>query len=287
MGDVRFENFKVADNLIAGIEFSNTDQTMDGTAQINGAVVIGRSVNADSKTTSTFSHGIITPRYENFQVHYANFHNFDVAGKAAIGSCSHCFHPAATDSGARTVTFSHLQFDNVSKKIKYQYPRKDIFYDLDGSLTGLGPKSWATPYFKFNEQPECTHNATEYDGLLCNSSIQVRRVSFYNYAPDYFDFQPMLITQLDSPSYTGLNFSNPLEVKQYKDNSSNFGQVPFKSKKDPSNSWTFPIVTGHTYLGHWGFGNLDFTSMTLQLSPKWQPTDRDVILALNFTSKRE
>ena len=32
VGDVRFENFKVADNLIAGIEFSNTDVTMDGTA---------------------------------------------------------------------------------------------------------------------------------------------------------------------------------------------------------------------------------------------------------------
>jgi len=97
----------------------------------------------------------------------------------------------------------------------------------------------------------------------------------------------MLITQLDSPSYTGLNHSNPLEVKQYKDNSSNYGEVPFKAKKDPGNSWTFPIVTGHNYSGHWGFGNLDFTSMTLQLSPKWQPTDRDVILALNFTSKRE
>lgn len=47
VGDVRWENFKVADNLVAGLEFSLTTETADGTAQINGALVIGRSENAD------------------------------------------------------------------------------------------------------------------------------------------------------------------------------------------------------------------------------------------------
>ena len=32
VGDVRFINFKVADNLVGGIEFSLTGETMDGTA---------------------------------------------------------------------------------------------------------------------------------------------------------------------------------------------------------------------------------------------------------------
>jgi hypothetical protein len=32
VGDVRFINFKVADNLVAGIEFSLTGETMDGKA---------------------------------------------------------------------------------------------------------------------------------------------------------------------------------------------------------------------------------------------------------------
>jgi len=85
-------------------------------------------------------------------VHNVSFYGFDVGGKAAIGSCSHCFHPASTDSGARTVTFSGLKFDTtVTTKIKYQFPFRDIFYDLDGTLTGLGPKSWATPYWRHNE----------------------------------------------------------------------------------------------------------------------------------------
>ena len=70
---------------------------------------------------------------------------------AALGSCSHCFHSAATDSGARTVSFSGLFFDSsVTKKIRYQYPWRAIYYDLDGTLTGLGSKTWATSYWYHN-----------------------------------------------------------------------------------------------------------------------------------------
>lgn len=48
IGDVRLINSKFADNFLAGIEYSVTDLTPDGTAQINGALVIGHSANADS-----------------------------------------------------------------------------------------------------------------------------------------------------------------------------------------------------------------------------------------------
>ena len=142
-------------------------------------------------------------------MHNVSFYNFDVAGKAAIGSCSHCFHPAATDSGARTVTFSGIHFDaSVATKISYQYPFRDIFYDLDGTLTGLGPHSWASPYFKFNVQPECIVDLAVYDGILCNNKVQIRRVAFYNYAPDIFNLEPMFIMQMDNVNYTSLNFTN-------------------------------------------------------------------------------
>ena len=63
--------------------------------------------------------GLITPRTENFTVDSVKFYNYDWFGIAAIGGCSHCFHPAATDSGARTVTFKNTYFDSsVTQKIK-------------------------------------------------------------------------------------------------------------------------------------------------------------------------
>ena len=204
---MRFENFKVADNILAGIEVERSDEIIDGYAMIDGAIVIGRSENAENLTDESNSHGIITPRTDNYQVHNVRFYNFNIASKAALGSCSHCFSMPSTDSGARTVTFSKLYFDpnTVTIKIRYQEPYRDIFYDLDGSLTGLGPKTWATPYFRHNAHKECTHLPDVYDGFICDSSIQVRRIVYYKYEPDIFTKQPMRILQYDDSIVGGMD----------------------------------------------------------------------------------
>lgn len=170
---MRFENFKVADNILAGIEVELSDNVDDGHAMTNGSLVIGHSDNADEITMSVMSHGIIGPRTEGYQIHNSRFYNFDVAGKGAIGTCSHCFSIPTTDSGGRTLTTSKLYFDplTVTNKIRYQEPRREIIYDIDGTLTGKGPKSYATPYWRHNDQPECSLNLDTYDGLLCDSRV--------------------------------------------------------------------------------------------------------------------
>jgi hypothetical protein len=75
---------------------------------------------------------------------------------AALGSCSHCFHPASTDSGGRTTIFSGLTFDDttVTRRIRYQPPYREIFYDSDGTLTSVGG---ATPKAGSWTVPEWTH----------------------------------------------------------------------------------------------------------------------------------
>jgi hypothetical protein len=152
MGDVSLENFKVADNFLAGIEFELANAMADGYARITSALIIGRSENADELTNTCGSRGVIGPRTEGFHVNNVRFYNFNNGGMAALGSCSHCFSPPATDSGGRTVTYSNLYFDkSVTIKIRYETPYRDIFFDTDGTLTGLGPNSWATPYFRHND----------------------------------------------------------------------------------------------------------------------------------------
>ena len=70
VGDIRFVNFKIADNIVAGIEFSLTgDQGVeDGRAQISNALVVGHSANSDNPALEQIQYGIITPRAENFTV---------------------------------------------------------------------------------------------------------------------------------------------------------------------------------------------------------------------------
>ena len=182
-GDVHFNNFKTADNILAGLEFSLTAGLIGEYAQINGAMIVGKT-NNDDALLSASPRGIITPRTENFVVKNVNFYNFNWNEAAALGSCSHCFHPAATDEGGRTVKFSGLYFhSSVTRKIKYQIPLSAIYADLDGTLTGLGPNTWATSYSKRHMWDACTYLEEEYGGVICDSSVEVRTIIFNKYTP--------------------------------------------------------------------------------------------------------
>lgn len=66
IGDVRLNNFLVADNLAVNLEVAKTPHTPDGTAQIVNALIIGYSGNADATTLASSAVGLTTPRSENF-----------------------------------------------------------------------------------------------------------------------------------------------------------------------------------------------------------------------------
>jgi hypothetical protein len=68
-------------------------------------------------------------------------------GASAFSTCSHCPHSSSTDSGGRTFSTSNLTFVDTTKRIRYQFPNNNIIHDRDGTLTGLGPNSYATAYF--------------------------------------------------------------------------------------------------------------------------------------------
>lgn len=124
---------------------------------IKDALVIGSTENTETDMyDGPGARGIIGPRWDFLTMRDIKFYNYNHGSWGALGDCSHCFHPASTDSGARTHYSSGLFFDtSVPKRIWYQTPFRGIFHDEDGSLTGLAAGSWATAYFMFNEQPEC------------------------------------------------------------------------------------------------------------------------------------
>jgi len=161
---------------------------------IYNALIVGRSSNYDHRVEGASPHGIITPRSDGYTVKGIRFYNFDWRNASAIGTCSHCHMASSTDSGARTVRLSGLWFDStVPRRIRYRTPFKAILYDLDGSLTGIGPKTWATPYYKHHEVPECKVSMFIHDGVICDSTVQVRRVVFHDPLPAELEGQPMKV----------------------------------------------------------------------------------------------
>ena len=285
VGAVQFHNFKTADNVLAGMEFSLTEDIIDGYAKVVGGMVIGRTANSQDEIDLGSPHGIITPRTENFSIEGVKFYNYDWNDAAGLGTCSHCFHAAATDSGARTVRVSNLHFDDatVTKRILYQYPYRAIFLDETGHLTNLGENSWATPGWKHNEQPECTVDDPVYNGIVCPNTVQVRRIAFWGGSPSHFDGMEMKIAQYERSDTSEMT---PDELQAYVDDESNYSVVIYKSKLKPSNGWAMPFVTGHRYRVHWAEG-LDFERMNIEVSERWQETDSNVMFNMNFTETRE
>jgi hypothetical protein len=105
--------------------------------------------------------------------------------------------------GARTSTISNLWFDpeTVTKRISWNFPGRGILLDLDGTTTGKGPNSWASPYFKHNHHEDsCVVDETISvpPTLFCDNTVQVRKIEFRGMSPNSrFKLQPMRILKFD------------------------------------------------------------------------------------------
>ena len=50
--------------------------------------------------------------------------------------------------------------------------------------------------------------------------------------------------------------------------------------------WAIPFVTGHKYKISWGFTGIDFNQMEVDLSERWQPNDKNIMIMANFSLVR-
>ena len=76
----------------------------------------------------------------------------------------------------------------------------------------------------------------------------------------------MKIVPLDRADESSMAADGTLE--EYLDDGSNYSNVPYKLKQDPSSAWAMPFVTGHRYRIHWESG-LDFDKMRMEMSERW------------------
>lgn len=65
-----------------------------------------------------------------------------------------------------------------------------------------------------------------------------------------------------------------------------YGKLPFKEKHSPMNGWAVPFVTGHKYKFSFGSSGLDFDSLRLDLSERWNDDDKNIYFIHNFTDVR-
>jgi len=166
--------------------------------------------------------------------------------------------------------------ETVTKRIMWNFPGRAILFDLDGTTTGKGPRSWATPFFKHNEQPECSLDEPT-GSLMCDSSVEVRKLQFDSMSPSSrFKLQPMRILKFDDSLLLGQ------DLEEYIGEKDNYTSYPWLKV-----GWTVPFVTGHKYKISWGNNGLDWEQMSVSLSERWAETDKSVYFVHNFTDVRQ
>jgi len=66
-----------------------------------------------------------------------------------------------------------------------------------------------------------------------------------------------------------LRYDDTILAKQkskeaYELDRANYGKIYYKADRDPKDSWTFPVVTGHKYKVHWASTGVDFDRMQIE-----------------------
>lgn len=164
--------------------------------------------------------------------------------------------------GGYTVRWQGLTFINTPRRILWTAPYKEMFWDLDGSLTGYA-NGWASPYYRWNEWVSaCTHRDITYDnGIVCDNTVAMRRLQVNFVNPRELDFQSMII---DSVAGTDV--------------------MPFRPKE--IYGWVAPVVTNKDY--QLRFQSLvDWQTMTIRYSePEYVSTGEYLMLSTTFTDFR-
>ena len=79
----------------------------------------------------------------------------------------------------------------------------------------------------------------------------------------------------------------PDALLAYQKNLANYDESCITVLKDPGYAWALPYVTGHKYRMFWDKGQLDMTNIKMEISTRWEPTDKYVEFNLPYIDKRE
>lgn len=144
------------------------------------------------------------PQDEFFHVRGSTIVNWG-PHNGALSSCAKCDSSTLMKQGGYTTRWEGMLFVNSPKRVSWVAPFRDIFRDLDGSLSGQ--RGWVTPYRAWNHfdtvssHPGVVANVDGYadvdvfdGGLLLSDDVQVRRVALDNVEPAELDWATLYVS---------------------------------------------------------------------------------------------
>jgi len=274
-GDLHHVNAKLVENAAADLFWTKLSQVVfeESNPHIHNVLFIG---SIDASRPKTDHPALHTPQGEFFHVDGATFVNY---AQGAMRTCAKCQSQTSLAQGGFTVRVANMRFINTPQRIDWTMPRKAIIHDLDGSFSGLQPGSWVTAYSGYNAPQQgdaaCTidTSGTFQGGIICDSSVTIRRVQIDQYLPNELAGVGLGVMQAEG-KYTNDNEHT----------------VPFVYKEIAG--WVLPLVSRRWVLAWFANTPIDWRQLQIRYAePAYiqslaQPEKDWVGMTFNWTDSR-
>lgn len=190
LGAVYFNNIRAADNGNMEVALDRfTVNNMTDIPLISDSILVG-TVNPPLTSPKL---GLGLPGDEHVYMSNVRFVNY--FNQTSVQGCLRCNDPnLGYSQGGFTYRSDRLTFANCSRRVGFGAPNKDIYWDLDGSLTGR-TNSMLAPDYRYNRFNDCTvMNVTLGSGLLCANGTRIRAVRVSNVAPWMLEWRNLIVT---------------------------------------------------------------------------------------------
>jgi hypothetical protein len=210
MGNTIFRNFTIADSGVTNVQFHQTNYTKELVIAEDFAIIGQSNGNGPSNAKINGVFGLISPRTDGFKGSNLRFYNYP-ATTTVFHSCSVCENMLVRATTGKTSYFENIKYTNVTGKyIFWNFPRRELYIDLDGSLTNTvydgttRAKASVTPYYPHNEIPGKCGNATDQtrwdDSIVCNADTPMKTVMMTNGIPSsWFQNTQIKFFRLSTP----------------------------------------------------------------------------------------
>jgi hypothetical protein len=186
--------------------------------------------------------GINAPQDEFFYAKNVTFVNYGASG--AITGCNECMVGSEMSQGGYTARYQGLKFVQSPRRIYWQMPKKEILWDLDGTLAGVKDAMVTKSYNHLRWPAECTVLTPEsqYDeSIRCggvHSSARIRRMQLTDVNPSQLSYTDLIAR-------------------------SDVGEAEFFFLPLDTYGWVFPVVTGgnRSYRLDWRDAGISATSV--------------------------
>lgn len=130
-------------------------------------MIVGKSLgNHATDGELDLTRGLITPRTDGFRVENVHFANFD-GTMTVFKSVSFGWHFKKWVTGGKLTRFKNISYENInSKMIFWENWKREIYEDIDGTLTKNSSPRWVTP--NGPHLSSCTPSTDWDDGAICS-----------------------------------------------------------------------------------------------------------------------